>query len=235
MQKAFLSYTYSPCAGYEQQTTEIVGGVRTILESLGMLVTTGEDLGGNSLSPEIKMRIAACDALIAVETPHRKLADGSYAASEWVRREYAHADSLTMPRIAIVHDEVLPSTVFAETERIPLDASDRSPAFLKLIRTLALWRSKWGRSFQVELAPTELGQKFDPDQGHECRYRTMVDHTTSDWEPAQVWHEPGSAFTFLRRVPDQAKVEIRVKLGPNERWKSPLTALYGRVSLEREV
>jgi hypothetical protein len=63
----------------------------------------------------------------------------------------------------------------------------------------------------------------------------MVDHETSEWQPAQVWHEPGSAFTFLRRIPDQAKVEIRVKLGPNERWKSPLTTLYGRVSLEREV
>lgn len=234
MQSAFLSYTYAPSKGFEQQTTEIVASVRTVLESMGMVTTTGEDLGGNELSPEIRARITSCDALIAVETPHTQLASGSYIASEWVRREFSHASALDKPCIALVHKEVVPNSAFQANERIVLDPSDRSTSLLKLIRTLAVWRAKFGRSVQVELAPTDLGQKFDPQQGHACEYRTMANYETSAWRAAKVWHEPGSAFTFLRGIPDQAKVEIRVKLG-SEQWKSPMTMLYGRIALAREA
>src|SRR5262249_19478939 len=94
MDSVFLSYTYSPAPTFEEETNDLVKSVRIILEAMGISkVVTGEDLGGQQLSAEVKQRIESSQALIALETPCMELANGQgYIASEWVRREFSHAE-----------------------------------------------------------------------------------------------------------------------------------------------
>jgi len=47
---------------------ELVRQVEGLLESQGLRIRTGEELGGAELTPEIKARIAKCDGLVALMT-----------------------------------------------------------------------------------------------------------------------------------------------------------------------
>ena len=55
MDSVFLSYTYSAPLEFEEETNELAKSVRMVLEAIDIpQVVTGEDLGGQQLSTEVK-------------------------------------------------------------------------------------------------------------------------------------------------------------------------------------
>jgi hypothetical protein len=174
------------------------------------------------------------DGLIGIETPWKRLDDGGFIASDWVRREFTYAVDQRKPAIALVHHQVVPSTAFTHLERIELDPTDTAKALLKLIRTINEWKRQTGRSFEVELGPTTIVDRLnDEDEQHRCEYRLMREHDTTPWQRAKFWHDVGGAFAYLRSIPDDVKIQVRITLGA-ERWRSRFGALVSRVTLERE-
>lgn len=234
METVFLSYTYTPHPDFSDFTRDLVTSMRSVFESMGLRVVSGEDLGGQDLSDRVKKLIEDSDVLVALETPWQKLADGQYIASDWVRREFTHAEAKEKPLVALVHKAVKQNAAYKDRERIDLDPALPMSALLKLMRTVALWRKERGRSYQVELAPSELGARLDSDGSDVCEYRTIAQGAPTPFRPASIWHEPGGVFAYLREIPDGAKVQMKLRLD-QETWRSPFTSLVGRVSLQREA
>jgi hypothetical protein len=236
MNTVFLSYTYNPHPGFEAETSELVKNVRLLLEAMGVAeVLTGQDLGGQQLSSEVMRRIERSDALIALETPWKELAgDAGYIASDWVRREFSEAETLGKELIAVVHEKVLASSAFKDREHAVYRPSELALLLMKLMRTIALWKKKLGRSHQVEILPFELAEILDEDDpSHRCFYRTLVEHEKSEWKLAQFWHEPGGVVAYLTGISEGAKVQMKVTAG-EQRWQSPFTALHRIKLLKKE-
>jgi hypothetical protein len=235
MDSVFLSYTYSPHPEFEEETNELVKSVRMMLEAMGIpQVFTGEDLGGQQLSTEVKQRIERSQALIALETPWKQLAgDQGYIASDWVRREFTQAETLGKELIAVVHEKVVLNSAFKDREHTVFCPPDHTLVLLKLMRTIALWNKKLGRAHKVEILPSELSEIIDEDDpAHLCEYRTVVEHDVGEWRKASFWHEPGCALAYLSGIPDAAKVQMRVKMGQVV-WQSTFTSL-DRIALRKK-
>jgi hypothetical protein len=235
MDSVFLSYTYSPPPEFEEETNELVRSVRIMLEAMDIRqVLTGEDLGGQQLSAEVKERIQRSQALIALETPWKQLAgDQGYIASDWVRREFAQAETLNKELIAVVHEKVVLNSAFKDREHTVFHPPDHTLVLLKLMRTIALWKRRLGCAHNVEIRPTNLSDIIDEDNpAHLCEYRTVVEHDIGDWRKASFWHEPGCALAYLTGIPDGAKVQMRVKMGQVV-WQSAF-ALLDRIELSRK-
>lgn len=152
-----------------------------------------------------------------------------------MRREFTHAVDVQKPAIAMVHVSVVPSAAFAERVRIVFDPADSAAGLLKLMQTVNQWKRTKGRSFEIELEPPEVGNRLnDEDPANLCEYRVMREHEPTPWYKASFWHEVGGAFAYLRGIPEDAKVEVRVRLG-DEKWRSRFRSLTSRVVLEREI
>jgi hypothetical protein len=151
----FLSYTYSLPLEFEEETNALVKSVRMVLEAMDIpQVVTGEDLGGQQLSTEVKQRIERSQALIALETPWKQLSgDQGYIASDWVRREFTQAETLGKELIAVVHEKVALNSAFKDREHTAFRPPDYTLVLLKLMRTIALWNKKLGRAHKVEILP----------------------------------------------------------------------------------
>jgi hypothetical protein len=237
MESVFLSYTYRPPSEFEEETNQLVKNVRIMLEAMGIpRIVTGEDLGGQELSAEVKQRIENSEALIALETPWKQLAgDQGYIASDWVRREFTQAETLKKELIAVVHEKVELNSAFKGREYTVFRPPDHTPVLLKLMRTIALWKRKLGRAHIVEILPPELGKDLDEDnKDHLCKYRAIVDHNKSEWETASFWHEPGCVLAYLKGIPEGAKVQMEVTIG-EAKWRSDFTSLNRIALCKKEV
>ncbi|MEN8260367.1 MAG: hypothetical protein ABFS02_07245 [Pseudomonadota bacterium] len=233
MERVFLSYTYNPHPDYEQVTEDLVRHVKILIDSLELQVVDGVDLGGRALDDEIKERIKKSDALVALVTPWRDPASGNTAPPPYVEDEYRFAEAHEKEAIRMIQDVLPVQGMYQQNEYIPFNPDREVDTLLKLMRTLALWKSRSGRPRQVEVAPTELGSRFDANApGHNCEYQMLLNFQQTDWQKARIWYEPGATFAYLPRVPNESKIRLRLNLG-NERWESPFTNLFGRIELAR--
>lgn len=235
MNSIFLSYTYSPHPNFEDETEKLVKCVRVMIEAMGIpQVVTGEDLGGNQLSQEIKQRIESSEGLIALETPWQELAgNGGFIPSDWVRTEFAHAEALGKQLIAVVHDKVVASSAFKNREHVVFHPPDNGSVLLKLMRTISLWKTRLGNAHEVEILPQELALHLDEENPqHLCEFRTLHNHSTSAWRKASFWHDLGGAYAYLTGIPDGATVQMRVTVGQDV-WNSAFARL-DRIALKKE-
>jgi len=231
MQQVFLSFTYRPHPDYVAESENLRRSVAIVIESMDLRVATGEDLGGEALTDEVRDRIEKADALIALLTPWKD-ANGNKVVPQWVVEEFAHAKAKGKPAIRIVHADLAPAGMYAANEYIAFAPDKLSDVLLKVMRTLALWRKQSGRPMEIEIAPDAGDPRFDPGRVKTCEYQVFLNYEESEWRKATIWPQPGALYAYLPGVPDQSKLRLRLQLG-EETWQSAYNSPVGRVQLSR--
>lgn len=120
----------------------LVRKVRSLVESHGLQVITGEVLGGRALREAVMSRIQKADALIALMTKRANPPDFG-GTHPWVREEYVHAMALQKPAIALFESGVVCAGAYKANERIDFNPKDPLKSFLKLSQTLGVWKKEW--------------------------------------------------------------------------------------------
>jgi hypothetical protein len=231
MQQVFLSFTYNPHPDHADETEELRRRVSMVIESMDLRVVTGEDLGGEALTPEIQARIEKCDALVALVTPWKDRL-GNKIAPPWVDQEFTYAKAKNKRAFRISHPDYAGAGMFAAHEYVTYSADRMADTLLKLMKTLALWRRESGRPMEIEIAPDAAGAHFDPARVRDCEFQLFRNYEESDWRKAKIWPQPGGLYAYLPGVPDQAKLRLRLQLD-NETWQSDYQSPVGRVQMTR--
>ena len=207
MRTAFLSCHFG------DSDRELVRRVETLLESHGLRVVTGEELGGGSLTPEVMGRIEKSDALVALMT--KRSAPPDYGGTHpWVVDEFKHAKSRSISAIALVAPGVSVAGAYQDAERIDYDPQDGLKAFLKLSKTVGLWKSQAGRLLKVQLFPQSLADQIAGAGGNTpceyCFYET--DGTRGTWRSASAVPEGDGTYLYLKGVTEEVRIQVRVQL-----------------------
>lgn len=230
MQQVFLSFTYVPHPDFVEETNALRRNVTTVIESIDLRVVTGEDLGGEALTDEIRERIEKADALVALLTPWKdKLGNKTHAP--WVADEFAHASAHRKPATRIIHADLAVAGMYAAHEYIAFAPDKAADTLLQLMRTLALWKKQRGRPMEVEIAPDVAGG-FDRNQVKTCEFQLFQNYQESEWRNATIWPQPGALYAYLPGVPDQAKLRLRLQHA-NDTWQSEYSSPVGRIQLSR--
>jgi hypothetical protein len=232
MQQVFLSYTYNPHPDHAAESETLKRQTTTVIESMDLHVSDGEDVGGEQLNDAVRQRIDAADALIALVTPWRDAA-GNKVAPPWVADEFTHAKARGKPAIKIMHASLAPAGMYgASHEYILFQPNAAADVLLKLMRTLALWKKSNGRPMELEIAPDVMNQRFDTSKIRACKFQLFKDYRESDWRDARIWPQPGAIYAYLPAVPDKAKLRLQIEQD-NEIWQSDFSNPVGRVTLTR--
>lgn len=232
METIFLSYTYNPHPDYKDETEELVKNIKIIAESQDLRVDTGVDLGGGNLTPEIKQRIDACDALVALVTPWDDNSDKP-AIPQFVNDEYNYAAFSDKCCIRMLHMSLDNQGMNANQEFIPFEPKKQADALIKLMRTLALWKKKLGHSYEVQLLPVELVDSLNNAGEGFCKYQILFNHKVSEWKDIDVWPEPGGMVAYIPNVPDGAKINLKVTMGDEEWHSNFCNLLNNSIKLEK--
>lgn len=96
--QVFLSYSF--------HDTDLVDGLRTVLEGAGLTIVTGENVP-DLIGQEILQRIRTSDAFVSVLTKRRRYADETYGASPWLHEETGAALALRRRRVLMVENVVI--------------------------------------------------------------------------------------------------------------------------------
>lgn len=228
MDSIFVSYSFTSAG------RALADFVKGVVRTYDIRPIDGEALGGGPLNDAIRKDIASADALIAVLTPK---GDGAadLAPSQYALEEINHARSIGKPAIGLVAPQTqLPAGLWSEHERIELDANDEKPAMLKLCRTIGRWRSEGGRLVRVLIAPPELAERLDGDNGlARCRFRmTRNGQLLRDWSEVPVLPEVGGVCAYLTGVTDDALLQLRVEVA-GQVWESPMLPQWVHVGLHQ--
>lgn len=231
MQQVFLSFTYKPHPDHVDETEELRRRVSMVIESMDLRVVTGEDIGGEALTAEIKERIDRSDALVALLTPWKD-PPGNKVAPPWVNDEFTYAKAKDKRAFRISHPDFAGAGMYAAHEYTTYTKESLADTLLKLMKTLALWRKESGRPMEIEIALDAAGQRFDPARVRACEFQLFRNYEESDWRKATIWPQPGALYAYLPAVPDQAKLRLRLQLD-NETWLSDYQSPVGRVQMTR--
>lgn len=143
--KVFLAFSF------RDEDKPLVAEIARLLRSHSIQMVSGEDLGGEELTPAVKQRIEASDGLIALLTRRDPFLKGGWASHDWVRDELGHAREKKKHTIALVEDGVDVGGMSQPHEFIPLDKSQPEKALLQLARTLGAWewRGWWRPTLRI--------------------------------------------------------------------------------------
>jgi hypothetical protein len=206
--------------GFQRRDEELVRRVEALLESHGVRVETGENLGGRALTPAVKKRIEACDGLVALLTRRDRIVGGGWSTHDWVRDELNHARTKRKLAIALVEAEVKSGGVYQEHERIEFDQRTEAVALIKLSLTIAEWKQQLGGLVKVRILPDELSQTLASLQDRvRCEVRITRQGRPTKWLGATLVPEPGGVYAYVRGALEDALIQLRVKV-PGETWIS---------------
>jgi hypothetical protein len=231
MQQVFLSYTYNPHPDHLAEAEELRRRASTVIEAMDLHVATGEDLGGEVLTNEIRERIDKTDALVALLTPWRD-GQGNKVAPPWVNDEFTYAKAKDKRAFRISHPDYAAAGMYAAHEYTTYSVERMADTLMKLMKTLALWKKEDGRPMEIEIAPDASGQRFEPARVRDCEFQLIRNYEESDWRKSKVIPRPGGLFVYLPGVPDQAELRLRLQLD-NETWQSDYQSPVGRVQMTR--
>lgn len=211
---------------------QLMRQAESLLESHGLRVVTGEELGGGPLTPEIMKRIDQSDALVALMTKRSNPPDVG-GTHPWVVDEFKHAMGQKKRAIAFVGPGVKVVGAYQEHERIEYDLNDPLKAFLKLSRTIGLWKSEAGRLLKVQLRPSLLTDQLAGAAGNQqCKYRIYApDGTPSDWREARTLTEGDGTYAYLRGIKEESLFQLRLELA-GIIWTSPVLQQWMPVELK---
>lgn len=199
MERLFLSYHY------DEAGKRLANLVQDLVASHGLLVVTGERLGGGPLSRGIQQKIDACDGLICLLT-ERELDMNR----DWVRDERAFAEGRGKRILSLVQNGSSDGGMYDADEQVRYEPDDPLPAFLKLSGVIGDWRRESGRFVRAVLQPNEIGSHLHEPHAR-LQYRCWKRDESSDWRDA-IAQKTGHRETvaFLKDVPETAQIEVRL-------------------------
>jgi hypothetical protein len=196
VQSIFLSYSYDPHPT--------------------LYVRTGENLGGGGLTATVQERIQSSDALVAVFLPHNRPGDVKLM-SQWVSDEFAYAKAKGLFGLRIIHEDIKPEGMFNSEEYEVFKPNSAENCLLKLLKTIHDWKETIGQPLQL-VVNSEAALRFDADKNHVCEYRLFQKPSPferpkeSEWQPAYTWKDQGAMYAYVRGVPKDNKVKLRIKM-----------------------
>lgn len=134
--KIFLAYAF------RDEDKPLAAEVKELLRKRGMELVTGEDLGGEALTPEVQQRIDGCDGLIALLTRREALQNGGWTTHPWVVDELGYARARKLKAVAVVEEGVGTGGMYQPHEHIPLDRAQLDKALLRLGDALHQWNRR---------------------------------------------------------------------------------------------
>lgn len=225
MRTIFLSFSF-------KVDRDLASDIETLIVSHGLNAVTGRRLGGEELTPEVKKKIEAADALVAIMSRREELANGGWTTSNWVRDELNYARAQGKRAIALVEEGIDTSGMGAAHERLALDRADPARCLLDLSETIGIWKSEAGRKLRVQLLPDDAADLARRDNGIiHCRYRLHQKGEFGAWTDCQPVPGVGGTFLFIDGVRDEDEVQVEVK-GPDQHWISRVTTQAVNVDLE---
>jgi hypothetical protein len=193
----------------------LVRQVEGLLESHNLRIVTGEELGGGALTPEVMARIEKkSDALVALMT-RRNQPDNYCGTHPWVVDEFKHAKGHGKRAIALVSPDVTVTGAYQDHERINFDPDEPLTAFIRLSKTIGLWKSEAGRIVRAQVLPDKLANQVAIANGAcHCSFRLHAqDGTAGDWHEAPSRAEGDGTYIYLNGVTDDALIQVRVEVG----------------------
>ena len=215
---------------FRDEDKSLVGYIDRLLASQFVQVKTGENLGGDMLTPAVQKRIEESDALIALLTRREQLQTGGWTTHQWVKDELAWARSKGKNAIALVEDGVAVNGMFQPNEWIPLLRDKPLEAILRLAETVGGWKQDAGRMVKVQLVPEEIARKLG-EGGIPCRHRLWQQGRYTDWHDVTPVPEVGGTFVYLDGVKEDHLIQIRAEEA-DKIWQSPATSQWMLVQLK---
>ena len=225
--QVFLAFSF------RDEDRDLVAQVERLFESHDVRLVTGETLGGQALTPEIKKRIEAADGLVALLTRRDALADGNrFTTHPWVDDEHGHARQVGTPAIALIETGVETGGMYGEDEYIAYDRAAPLDAFLALSATLGVWKRQRGRLLKVQIQPQDLAHDLAfRDNGVVCAYRCARAGQRTDWADAPLLDEGLGVYAYLS-IPDDSLIQLRVEKD-GEVWLSKFNPQWMKFELQR--
>ncbi len=223
MDRIFLSYHFAP-------RSDVVPLVADIVESHGLHVDDGVDLGGGTLTAEIRRRIQSAGALVSVFTPDEELLRGGFRSAPWVESEFQYAKDIDKRAIAVAVDGVAVAGMYSADEMIILNSAAPIDAFLKLNRIVGLWVREAGRTVRVRLEAETIADVLEEDLTT-CSYRLQERGEIQGWAIAAIIREPGGYFIFVPSVREGHSVQVRLTTRRGV-WESAFTPQHMVTVLE---
>jgi hypothetical protein len=225
--KIFLAYSFRP------ENDPLVRDIERIVRSQGLVLATGEILGGGALTPEIQTRIKQSDALIALLTREERIEGQElWRPTGWVTTEYTSARARDQRAIALVEEGVRLNGAYAEHEYVKLNRAAPCEAIIRLSETIHLWTIEAGRSLEIRLLP-EAAATLASDENAKCEYRLISpDGNRTPWQVGRARARPGGVFLVIQGVRVDAAIEVKILDGDKPRWRSSEFPQWVHVELQ---
>ncbi|HEY8185081.1 MAG TPA: hypothetical protein VIF64_03370 [Pyrinomonadaceae bacterium] len=227
MKRIFLAFAF------RDPDRALANQVQQLLGSHDVPVVTGENLGGEELSPAVKERISESDGLIALLTRRDKIGKSrsKFTTHQWVREELNYARDTQKRAIALIEKGVDVGGMYAANEFIPFDSRKPLLAFLRLSDTIGQWKREVGRTIKVLILPPELARQVGQDEVR-CRYRFSAEGKMTKWSETDPVREVGGTFVYLVGVRDDHTIQLEVKL-QNAKWQSIASPQWVQIELSQ--
>ncbi|MFL9503003.1 hypothetical protein ACJMQP_23340 [Rhodopseudomonas palustris] len=227
MNKVFLAFSSRP------ENEAIVRNVERIVNSHGLVLVTGEVLGGKDLTQEIQARIKESDALIAFMTREGKReGEDVWDPTQWVMGEYISACGRGQLAVAIVEDGVRCGGPFAGKEHIAFNRNWQSEGFIRLSEIVGLWRKESGRSIEIRLLP-EAAANLASSENVRCEYRLVPRlGEPSCWKETRARLRPGGVFLVVPGVKVDEDIQVKIVEGNSLKWRSAESPQWVHIELK---
>jgi len=223
--KVFLAFAF------REQDRSLVDYADRLLASQFVVSRTGEDLGGEQLTPAVQSRIDECDALIALLTQRDAKVGGGYTTHQWVQDEVGYARAKKKRAIALIENGVDVGGMYQPNEYIPLDRVNLLPVLLRLSETVGVWKRELGRTVKVQILPLPLARKVGGgDNGVRCSHRLWHQGTFSGWTEVTPVPEGGGTFVYVNGVQEEHLIQLKVE-EKGKVWQSTATSQWMQVQL----
>ena len=226
MNKIFLAYSFRP------ENERLVRDIDRVVQSHGLVLVTGEILGGAGLTPAIQERIKHSDALVALMTREEKIADQeAWRPTGWVNSEYISARGRSQRATAILESSVRLDGAYAENEHISLDRQSPCEAMIRLSETIGLWKFESGRPLEIRLLP-DAAATLAASENAKCWYRLIPPSGDQPaWKEGQARQKPGGVFLVIPGVKQDEAIEVKILEGNAARWRSVESPQWVHVEL----
>ena len=227
MKTVFVAFSF------REEERFLVSTIDHLAASHFIKVVTGEDLGGEQLTPAVQKRIDQSDGLIGLLTRRDEKTSGGWTTHQWVQDELAYARTKGKLGIALIEEGVEVGGLYAPHEYIRLDRNKPLKAFVTLSETFGTWKWEAGRIVKVQILPASLAEKVGGANGCKCRHRFVVEGKFSEWKEVSVVPEPGGTFVYLEGVRDDHMIQLAVE-AENTKWVSPAASQWMQIQLKME-
>lgn len=209
--------------GYNERDSWIKTHVFPILECMGFVVITGEDMYGAILQPEVQSRIDQSDAVVGFLTIRDADSTGDFNSHLWVQNELVYGVAKGKPIVPIREENVrVPDALLGNVQYIVLRQADRLACVSELARALGRRNI---RRIRLEPQDDDLRRdlnRWKLDQNFGIRYRTQdgVSGLESPFRPGRLEVFDQGFYLNVADVPRRAYVEIEGLLNGQKKFSS---------------